>query len=90
RVTVVDVGGYQLTTAEQIDFFESLKYGKAHYTVGGFIGFGALFGIDRGTLTGVSMRYYFVPFPKGIEVLDGVFLKEFGGFYITINFGSFY
>ncbi|MBI3112405.1 MAG: hypothetical protein HYZ01_12630 [Ignavibacteriales bacterium] len=82
--------GEILTTTEQIEFFSSLKYGKANYTLGGYIGAGAYFGLDKSTLSGISIRYYVVPFRKGIESLDKVFIKQFGGFFITLNFGSFY
>ncbi|HEY4613443.1 MAG TPA: hypothetical protein VII11_10700 [Bacteroidota bacterium] len=88
--TVSVPGGGTFTTTEQIEFFNSLKYGKAHFTVGGFIGGGAYFGLDKGTLSGVTIRYYFIPFSNGIEILEKVFVKQFGGFYITLNFGSMY
>jgi outer membrane protein W len=75
---------------EQVEFFSSLKFGQAKYTVGMFVGAGAYFGLDRGTLSGLSIRYYYVPFKKGIEVLQGGYVRTFGGFYITLNFGSLY
>lgn len=75
---------------DQIDFFTSLKKGQFRYTLGGFIGAGAYFGMDKGTLTGISIRYYFVPYSPGIESLQGTLLKKFGGFFITLNFGSLY
>lgn len=77
-------------TVDQIDFFNSLKYGQARYTLGGYIGAGAYFGIDKGSLSGISIRYYIAPFPSGIEVMDGVPVKNFGGFFITLNFGSIF
>jgi outer membrane protein W len=79
-----------LTYYEQIDFFKSLKKGQFKYTLGAYIGAGAYFGLDRGTLTGVSIRYYYVPYQQGIESMEGVRIKRFGGFYITLNFGSLY
>lgn len=82
--------GQRFIQEEQIDFFSSLKYGQAKYTVGAYIGGGAYFGLDRGTLSGISFRYYFIPFTKGIEILEGSYVKQFGGFFITLNFGSFY
>ena len=78
------------TYYEQIDFFKSLKKGQFKYTLGAYIGAGAYFGLDRGTLTGVSIRYYYVPYQQGIESMEGVRIKRFGGFYITLNFGSLY
>ncbi|MBI3585733.1 MAG: hypothetical protein HY088_01220 [Ignavibacteriales bacterium] len=82
--------GAILSQPEQVEFFNSLKYGKAHYTLGGYIGAGAYFGLDKGTLSGISIRYYLVPFSSGIESMNNVFIKTFGGFYITLNFGSLY
>lgn len=75
---------------EQVEFFSSLKYGQARYTIGGYVGLGAYFGMEKGTLSGINIRYYLVPFSRGIEVLEGGFVKSFGGFYITLNFGSLY
>ncbi|HTY38363.1 MAG TPA: hypothetical protein VMH23_14690 [Bacteroidota bacterium] len=82
--------GTTATYYNQIDFFTSLKYGQFKYALGGYIGAGAYFGLDKGSLTGVSVRYYFVPYGPGIESLQGTLIKKFGGFYITLNFGSLY
>jgi hypothetical protein len=89
--TVIDPqSGQTFTQYNQIDFFSSLKYGKFRYTVGGYIGAGAYFGMDKGTLSGINIRYYLSPFPNGIEVMTNSAIKNFGGFYITLNFGSLY
>lgn len=82
--------GETITVTEEVEFFKSLKYGQAKYTVGGFIAAGAYFGAPYGTLMGLSIRYYFVRFPQGIEILSNNRVKSFGGFYITLNVGSFY
>jgi len=79
-----------LTQYNQIDFFSSLKYGRLKYTVGGYVGAGAYFGMDKGTLSGINIRYYLSPYPGGIEVMTNKAIKNFGGFYITLNFGSLY
>ncbi len=81
------------------EYFNSLGYGRGHTTVGGYIGAGAYFGADMGSISGINIRYYVIPFPDGIESLqdpslDGVNpgpirrKKDFGGFFITINLGS--
>ena len=75
------------------EFFNSLGYGQAHYTIGGYVGFGAFFGSDKESLSGINIRYYFVPFSRGIDSMvggDGGIQrkKDFGGFFITLNFGS--
>ncbi len=75
---------------EKIDFFSSLKYGKLKYTLGGFVGAGAYFGIDKGSLTGISIKYIYAPFPDGIEVMYGGFIRNFGGFFINLTFGSLF
>lgn len=90
RAIETDVGVGSIIEYQQIDFFESLKYAQAQYTLGGYIGAGAYFGTEGGTLSGVSIRYYFIPFREGIETLEGVFVNNFGGLYITLNFGTFF
>ena len=81
------------TTPYDLEFFSSIKYGQAYYTAGGYVGFGAFFGSDRGTLTGINIRYYFEYFQQGIASMqnpDGSVekMKDFGGFFITLNLGS--
>lgn len=51
------------------EFFNSLSYARSHYTVGGYIGLGAFFGSDLGSLSGINIRYYYIPFSNGIESL---------------------
>ena len=83
--------GVSFSYSEEVEFFESLQYGQAKYTIGGYVSGGAYFGSPFGTLMGLSVRYYYVPFPNGIEIMQGVPpVKNFGGFYITLNIGSFY
>lgn len=80
-----------VTTPYEREFFNSLKYARANYTVGGYIGFGANFGIDQKHLAGINIRYYVIQFfNQGIESLEGKPKKSFGGFYITLNIGSMY
>lgn len=75
---------------QEIDFFTSLKYGRMRYTLGGFLGAGAYFGMDKGTITGLNVRYVWAPYPSGIEVMQGGFMKNFGGLFITLTFGSLF
>jgi outer membrane protein W len=83
-------GTYAYTDPGKIDFFTALKYGKMHYTVGGFIGAGVYFGMDKGTLTGLSVKYFIAPFQNGFEVMQGGYIKNFGGLFITLSFGTMY
>ncbi len=73
-----------------MDFFTSLKYGQLRYTLGGFIGAGAYFGMEKGMLTGLSIKYFLARFPNGIEVMEGGYTKDFGGLFITLTFGSMF
>ncbi len=77
------------------EFFNSIGYGQAHYTLGGYVGLGAFFGSDRGTLSGINIRYYFERFQRGIDSMqndDGSIEKmtDFGGFFITLNLGELF
>ncbi len=70
------------------EYFTALGDGHPKYTMGGYIGMGAYFG-ERSSLLGLNLRYYFIPYPGGIESLQYTApKKEFGGFFITLNFGS--
>ncbi len=81
---------FYYTDPGKIDFFTSLKYGRLRYTLGGFIGAGAYFGMERGTITGLSVKYFLAPFPDGIEVMQGGYIKNFGGLFITLTFGGIF
>ena len=70
------------------EYFRALGKGHPQYTFGGYVGIGAFFGSERASLLGLNLRYYFVPFPSGIESLRNAYKKQFGGFFITLNFGS--
>ncbi len=77
-----------ITTPYKVEFFRSFKYAHANYTVGGYIGIGANFGLDRTNSVGANLRYYLVHFfNEGVEGLEGKFRKDLGGIYLTINFG---
>jgi hypothetical protein len=83
---------------EQVEFFNALGKGQPHYTVGGFIGFGANFGTEKANLFGVNFRYYFTylvgdGLPSLFNANDGTVSntkKDFGGFFITLNVGMAY
>jgi hypothetical protein len=78
------------------EYFNALHYARAHYTAGGYVGFGAYFGSDKGSLMGVNFRYYYIPVPGGLDSMidptSNTITKksDFGGFFITINIGSIY
>jgi hypothetical protein len=69
------------------DFFEAIPLYHTRYTAGGYIGIGCDFGADKNTLTGVNISYHYIPYPKGIEVMENTLKKSFSGLYITLYFG---
>lgn len=80
-----------VTTPYEEEFFKSFGKARGYYTAGGYIGFGANFGINQETLIGINIRYYIVHFfNEGVESMYDRFKKDLGGFYLTINFGSMY
>jgi hypothetical protein len=94
---VVPLEGGQFNV-EQVDFFAALSQGTAHFTFGGFIGFGANFGTDQSTVFGINFRYYFIPLAgEGLPSLFNPYTGEisssksdFGGFFITMHIGTGY
>ncbi len=70
------------------EYFSALGKGQPKYTVGGYLGAGAYFGSERSSLLGINLRYYFIPYFNGIESMQNVRKKQFGGFYISLSLGS--
>lgn len=97
--TFIFVAPFVDANGNQREFFSSMGEAKTKYTVGGYVGLGAYFGSDMGSLAGINIRYYFIPYTSGIPSLQqpgpnaytpGPISRktDFGGFFITINFGS--
>jgi hypothetical protein len=79
------------TTPYEKEFFSA--FGKAHarYTLGGYVGIGANFGLDRSSLMGINLRYYVIHFfSQGVESLYNKYENNLGGIYLTINLGLMY
>jgi len=80
-----------LTTPNNQEFFKAFGDARSKYAVGGYIGFGANFGIDKSNLVGINVRYHFIHlFDKGVEGLVGNFRKNLGGIFLAINIGFMY
>ena len=80
-----------LTTPYEEEFFNAFGSTVVHFAAGGYVGFGANFGLDKSNLIGLNFRYYHIQFfDEGVESLEGRFNKTIGGFYVTINFGFMY
>jgi hypothetical protein len=92
---VVGSDGSTAVEQDQVEYFTSLKYAQVRYTFGGYIGAGVYFGSQGGPLSGISFRYIYIPYPPGIDVMESGYgytykpMKTFGGFFITLTFGTF-
>lgn len=82
---------FVITTPYKMEFFNSFGKAKLKVAMGGYVGFGAYFGLSEKNLLGINLRYYFIHlFNNGVESLYGRFKKDLGGFYITLNLGVMY
>jgi hypothetical protein len=80
-----------ITTPYEREFFNAFGYAQTRFAAGGYVGFGANFGLDKSSLVGINLRYYVVHFfDEGVESIRGRFNKDIGGFYLTINVGFMY
>ncbi|MFC2134479.1 hypothetical protein ACFLTH_07660 [Bacteroidota bacterium] len=80
-----------LTTPYEDEFFKSFAKAEFQYAGGGYIGFGADFGLSQNNLIGLNIRYYVIRmFGGGVENLEGRFRQNLNHFYITLNIGIMY
>lgn len=80
-----------ITTPYDREFFNAFGKAQSKFAIGGYLGFGANFGLDNNNLVGLNVRYYFIRFLNdGVESLRGKFKKELGGIFLTINIGMMY
>ncbi len=80
-----------VTTPYEREFFNAFGYADTKFAAGGYVGFGANFGLDKSSLVGINLRYYIAHFfDEGVESFYGKFNKDVGGFYLTINLGIMY
>lgn len=80
-----------VTTPYELEFFNSFGKAQAKYAVGGYVGLGANFGLDKSSLVGITFRYYYSKLLNGgVESLYGREKTEIQGFFITLNLGLMY
>lgn len=80
-----------ITTPAQEEFFKSFGSAKALFGAGGYIGFGANFGLNSNNLTGINIRYYVAQlFNDGVEQYYGDLKKTLHHVTLTINIGFMY
>jgi hypothetical protein len=80
-----------VTTPYEREFFNAFGKAQARYTLGGYFGIGANFGLDKSSLIGLNIRYYVIHFfNQGIEIMNGRLENDLGGVFITLNIGMMY
>jgi len=82
---------FAISTPYEEEFFNSFKYAKVHFGVGGYIGLGADFGLSKSHLIGLNMRYHFTKFvTEGVEQMKGQITTKLGVFYIALKLGMMF
>ncbi len=77
-----------LANSYQKEFFEAIGYTQFHTRFGGFMGLGADVTSSPKTVLGVDLRYYYIPFGgDGLESIENMPIYNFGGIFLSINFG---
>ncbi len=82
---------FVLTTPYDTEFLKA--FGSAHNNIaaGGYVGIGANFGMDKSSLVGLNLRYYYITlFNGGVESLINQPTKQFGGIFISLSIGLMY
>jgi hypothetical protein len=80
-----------VTTPYSKEFFNSFSYAQARYAIGGYVGFGANFGISKSNLVGLNVRYYTAHlFGEGIENIVNKRRTNISSFYLTLTIGTMY
>lgn len=80
-----------ISTPYSEEFFKAFSKAETKVAAGGYIGFGANFGLNKSSLIGLNFRYYIIKlFGDGVESLEGRKKNTIGGFFVTFNIGFMY
>lgn len=72
------------------EFFESFGYTESYFRWGAMFALGSMFGDPTdGSIIGVMLRYYTIPFGDGgLESIRGLPIENFGGVILTLSIGT--
>ena len=77
-----------LATPYDREFFNAFGHGVLYVKFGGYIGLGADIGTFGKSVSGVSFRYYYIPFGgNGLESIRNLPITDFGGAFLTLSVG---
>jgi len=80
-----------ITTPYAEEFFNAFSFAETKVAAGGYVGFGANFGLNKSSLIGLNFRYYIIKLiGEGVESLEGRKKNVIGGFFVTFNVGFMY
>ncbi len=71
----------------QYEFFTSIGHASLYAAPDLYVDLGVNFGNERRSTMGIDFRYYYIPFPRGLESIKGRPITDFGGFFISAHFG---
>ena len=70
------------------EFFQAIGYTRLKIRFGSFIGLGADVTANPKTILGIDLRYYYIPYGgNGLESIEGMPIYDFGGLFLSLNFG---
>lgn len=78
---------FVMTNNGQKEYFSALLEPGFDVTYGGYFGIGSYFGSDPTTSFSASIRYFIIPYSKGIQSTQNSFLTDFSGVSLTISYG---
>jgi len=77
-----------LSTPYEREFFNAFSYAKFYTRFGTFLGIGADVGTGASLLS-INARYYYIPFGgNGLESIRDYPIKDFGGLFLSLSFGT--
>jgi len=79
---------FAVSTPYEVEFFKSFQYSEFHLGFGGYLGFGADFGLSKTNLIGLSVKYQYTTFvTEGVEHMEGQIKTKISAFYVAIKIG---
>ncbi|HET7152717.1 MAG TPA: hypothetical protein VFJ29_03055 [Candidatus Kapabacteria bacterium] len=75
-----------MAAPDSLQFFSSIGHARFLVLPGGYVGIGANIGNPH-SISGVNFRYYYIRSNADVESIQGHPITDYGGFFITLNWG---
>lgn len=77
-----------LATPYEREFFDAFGHGRWYVRFGGYAAVGANIGSFGRNVSGISLRYYVIPFGgNGLESIRNLPITDFGGIFLALSVG---